>query len=216
MIWKKQHIPNSIPSEIEFYHSLFHAEFQQSDDEYIVFDCETTGLNPSKDSILSIGAVAISGNHIDAESAFHEFVFQPDYKGEAAPVHGIGYDQIQNARTEQEVVADFLRFVGNRSLIGHHVGFDFKIVENAMRHHWSYPLRNKQLDTVQLVKEVLPSHHKSKTLPSNHFSLDYLCNLFKIPIEDRHTALGDAYLTAILFLRLTSEISPSKLSSLFH
>jgi DNA polymerase-3 subunit epsilon len=114
------------------------------------------------------------------------------------------------------VVTDFLQFVGNKPLIGHHVGFDFQMVQNAMKRHWSYPLRNKQLDTVQLVKEVLPSHHKSKTLPSNHFSLDYLCNLFQIPIEDRHTALGDAYLTAILFLRLTSGISHNKLSSLFR
>jgi DNA polymerase-3 subunit epsilon len=79
MIWKKQHIPSSIPPDIEFYHALFNTEFQQLYDEYIVFDCETTGLNPSKDAILSIGAVVISGNRIDAEYAFHEFVFQPDY-----------------------------------------------------------------------------------------------------------------------------------------
>jgi len=215
-MWWRRKIPKVIPEELISYHSEIASFDWSKNQEFIVFDCETTGLNPKKDLLLSIGAVKISHNKVDVEQAFHEFVHQKNYKGEAAPVHGIGHQDIQTANTEKDVVLRFIEFIGNKPLIGHHVGFDFKMISNSMKRHWKYPLRNKQLDTVDLVREVLPSHHKNKTLPSQHFSLDYLCDLLQIPIEDRHTALGDAYLTAVLFLSLFHSATPSKQRALFH
>jgi len=215
MFWKKQHNLPEVPEELQFYQEAVET-VDSALQEWVVFDCETTGLTPAKDKILSVGAVKVIGNQIEANVAFHEFVYQENYKGEAAPVHGIGYDQIATAKQEKEVVYQFLQFIAGCPVIGHHVDFDCAMIDLAMKRHWEYPFRNKRLDTVALTRTTLPSHSKNKTLPNHHFSLDFLCKQLHIPIEDRHTALGDAYLTAVLFLKLKRMLTGEKLNALFH
>jgi len=215
MIWRKKHTLPEVPEVLSFYKQAVEAT-DQTHQEWVVFDCETTGLSPGKDKLLSIGAVKIVDNQIEADLAFHEFVYQDNYKGEAAAVHGIGYEQVASAKPEAEVVYQFLQFVTGCPVIGHHVGFDHAMIDVAMKQHWNYPFRNLRLDTAALVREALPSHSKHKTIPNHHFSLDYLCKQLRIPIEDRHTALGDAYLTAVLFLHLKRMLTDQKLNTLFH
>ena len=94
-------------------------------DEIVVFDCETTGLNPKVDDIISIGAVKIKKDKILLDQAIHIFVDQEkeiDHK--SITIHQIRNCDLEGAIPIQEAIEKFLYFVGNRPLAGYYLEFD--------------------------------------------------------------------------------------------
>lgn len=166
---------------------------------YVVFDTETTGLDVRRDVILSVGAVAISGNSIVVNDYFEVFVEQDVFKSESVPIHGILKEGKEKKLTENEAVVKFLDFVKDSTLVGHHVRFDVNMVNAALQRMGLGKLKNRSMDT-----DIM--YQKNKGLPEDqHFSLDELCQIFKIEKSDRHTAAGDAFITALIFLRLKNK-----------
>ncbi|MFW2443159.1 exonuclease domain-containing protein, partial [Aliarcobacter butzleri] len=99
---------------------LYLFEDSQIKDEYVCFDCETTGLNPKKDDIISIGAVIIKDNTIISSKKFVKFI-KPKTKlqAEAIKVHHIRECDLNNANDIDLVIEEFLEFIGNRTLVGY-------------------------------------------------------------------------------------------------
>ena len=91
-----------------------------------------------------------------------------------------------------------LNYVENSVLVAHHAAFDIAMINNALKRMELPKLKNKSLDTSHLFNKTRLDTSKA------HFSLDELAERFKIPLHDRHTASGDAYITALLFLKLVS------------
>lgn len=168
---------------------------------YVVFDCETTGLDYKRDRILSIGAVAITDNKIEVNDYFEVFVIQELFKPESVPIHGIMRDGKEEKIVEAEAIIRFLDYIKNATLVGHHVDFDIELINKALDRLNLGTIKNQYMDTDAM-------YQKLKHLPfEEHRSLDELCDIFKIRKTERHTASGDAYITALLFLKLKKKLS---------
>lgn len=163
---------------------------------FVVFDTETTGLDTKNDRILSIGTIAVINNTIKVNDNLENYLNQEFFNTETVKIHGLLSDKKENKIEEKEAIIQFLEHIKNAILVAHHAAFDITMINNALKRLNLPKLKNKVLDTGQLYKKT------KKVTTQNHFSLDQLAEKFNIPLHDRHTASGDAYITAILFVKL--------------
>ncbi|SHJ36006.1 3'-5' exonuclease [Pseudozobellia thermophila] len=175
---------------------------------FVVLDTETTGFDYETDRILSIGALSLCDNSIAVNQSFEVFLDQYFYHPKNIEIHGIMQEEPKERITEIEALMRFLKYIGNSVLVAHHAGFDIKMINQALRRHGMPRLRNKVLDTSILYKRSLI---KSPLLvPQEQYTLDQLAEKFDISTKDRHTALGDAYITAIAFMKIVERLRQSK------
>jgi DNA polymerase-3 subunit epsilon len=168
---------------------------------FTILDTETTGLDTSKDSILSFGAVKISDLKIQVTTAVEWYPKSENVKGKAAQIHGlVGIpDQI----SVEEFLKRLLTYLGNSLIVGHHIGFDLEMLSKELKAFGINRLPNPVIDTLNLAirLEHGPNADQSR-IQLGDYSLDELCRRYEIEMDDRHTAGGDAFLTAQLFLKL--------------
>jgi len=167
---------------------------------FVAFDCETTGTDPEKDAIITIGAVAIRDGEIILGDSF-EALLQVPFATPAVVVHGITPTETAKGMIAEKAIPRFLDYVGDAVLVGHHVGFDKRIVDRVARKHVSRSLENPALDTMRMAL-ALEEAGQFRDQPIERFDLDSLCRRFQVVPHDRHTASGDAYITAQIFLQL--------------
>lgn len=179
---------------------------------FVVLDTETTGLDPQNDQILSIGAVAVRDQKIWVADRFEAFMPQAASaqadKQEAVAVHGILQKHGNQEQATAEILIDFLEYLGGSIFVAHHAAFDFGILQTSYGKYLQGSLRNKTLDTAFLARR-LDDPQGQKTMgpqEAKKYSLDQLCQRYDIPIEARHTASGDALLTAILLVKLLARL----------
>jgi DNA polymerase-3 subunit epsilon len=171
-------------------------------DRWIVFDTETTGTTPSRDRIVSFGAVAIENSIINPEDSF-ECVVRIPYNSSAVVVHGITKEQADREGIEEaEAVERFAKFIGDACLVGHHVAFDVIVVNHANVRHGIPIMSNGAVDLMQLVMAMEDRKLIKPRANATDFSLDGLLDHFHVGKSGRHTAMGDAFLTAMIFLQL--------------
>lgn len=174
------------------------AQFKaEKNNVYVAFDCETTGLDPKKDRILSIGAVKFTAERILIHQNKEWFLQQDLAKDETVKIHGILPSASKEALwSEEDAVKAFVDYIKNATLVGHHLNFDITMVNMALKRLGAGKLKNKQKDTNTLYK------YKGHYAQEQNFSLDDLYKKYHIKASNRHTALGDAYITAQIFQRL--------------
>ena len=167
---------------------------------YVVLDCETTGIS-RKDQIVTIGAVLVKGNSIAVGNVL-DIKLPIKKNSAAATVHGeLSSGEVRN--DIQKVMQEVLAFIGNYVIVGHHVSFDIgKLNQLYQTHFPRFKLKNAVLDTMTLMKRIDPVRYERNVAGTDSMQLDALCEEFGILVENRHTALGDAYLTAQLFQKL--------------
>jgi DNA polymerase-3 subunit epsilon len=196
--WFKK-IVKDHPKFWETYLTYF-DENQSIKKRFVVFDCETTGLDYRTDRILSIGAVAIENNQIIVGDFMEVFLLQDVFNAESVPIHGILKEGKEEKIVEAEAIIRFLDFIKDATLVGHHVDFDIEMINQGLARLEVGKLKNQAMDT-----DVM--YQKLKYLPQEqHSSLDELCDIYKIRKSDRHTASGDAFITALLFLKLKKKL----------
>lgn len=163
----------------------------------VVFDTETTGLEPSKgDEIISIGAARIVNGRLLQGEIFNEFVNpQRSIPAASTKIHGITEAMVADAPVITQTLPRFHAYVGSSVLIAHNAAFDMKFLslkEEAIERRFNQPV----LDTLLLAAHALGR--------DENLSLDGLSERFGIELapEDRHTALGDALATGGVFLKL--------------
>ncbi|MEQ8705339.1 MAG: 3'-5' exonuclease [Phaeodactylibacter sp.] len=178
----------------------FHNKTPIEEVSFVVFDTETTGLDVQKDQILSIGAVRVKNWHLLVADRLECYVHQ-EYspEGKTVAVHGILPGERIDSLSEREGVRRFLAFAGGDVLVAHHAAFDVAMLNAALQSAGAGKLRNKVLDTGVLARRVARNPQLSRP---GTFGLDHLCDQYRIPQSDRHTAPGDAYITALLLLKL--------------
>jgi DNA polymerase-3 subunit epsilon len=196
--WFKK-IVKDHPKFWETYLTYF-DENQDKKKRFVVFDSETTGLDYRTDRILSIGAVAIENNQIIVGDFMEVFLLQDVFNAESVPIHGILKEGKEEKIVEAEAIIRFLDFIKDATLVGHHVDFDIEMINQGLARLEVGKLKNQAMDT-----DVM--YQKLKYLPQEqHSSLDELCDIYKIRKSDRHTASGDAFITALLFLKLKKKL----------
>ena len=168
---------------------------------FVVLDSETTGLNPRADSIVTIGAVAMQNGEILLDDSF-EALLKLSHNTSAVTVHGITRDESRSGMEEPEALEKFLDYLKDGVIVGHHIGHDVAAFNAAYERHWGFQMLNRSLDTMNLTLHLEKAGAFSGRPPIRKFTLDALCDMFGVIPRDRHTAVGDAFITAQVFLRL--------------
>ncbi len=175
---------------------------------YVVIDLETTGLDPLRDRVVSAGAVRVSEGRVRLGDRFSELINPGrDVPVESIKVHGITPDMLREARSALQAFDDFLAWLGKDILVAHYAGFDMHFINRTMRRAYGFPLQNLVLDTVRMCQGlVLPSDPYGVRGGKKACSLEALSRRFGMSLPERHTALGDALATAMIFQRLTDRL----------
>ena len=171
---------------------------------FVVLDTETTGFDYENDRILCIGAIVLQNNTISVQDSFEVYIEQEHYNKATAQIHGILKDFVLDRPNEFEALKQFLDFLGDSIIIAHHTVFDVTMINKALERNGLPILTNRTLDTAKLYKKTLLSSYLLER--KDHYSLDDLADKFDISKKDRHTAMGDAYITAIAFLKILKKL----------
>ncbi|EJL60928.1 3'-5' exonuclease [Flavobacterium sp. CF136] len=188
--------------------NLFNENITIEETRFVVLDTETTGFDYTNDRILCIGALVLQNNIIKIEESFEIYIEQDHYDESTAQIHGILKDFIVKRPTELEALEQFLNYLGDSIIIAHHANFDITMINRALERNGLPELKNKSLDTGVLYKKTLIKSHLFER--KDHYALDDLADKFDISKKDRHTALGDAYITAIAFLKIVKKLREKK------
>ncbi len=171
------------------------------DSKFVVIDTETTGIDTSKDAILSIAAIKIKkfkivniyNTFIDGEVKIPE---------ESKKYHNIEEHHLKGKPKIYEILPDLIKFIGNNAIIvGHHVKFDFDIINRELLKHFGCKLQNYTIDTGNIYRYL------NKVEES--VSLDEIVNKYLSKVIDRHSAFGDALATAEVFIKMMQQLGKS-------
>ncbi|MEO5822570.1 MAG: exonuclease domain-containing protein [Vicinamibacteraceae bacterium] len=171
------------------------------DVRFVVLDSETTGLDPRTDRLITIGAVVVRGGAIHLDDAFDALVRVPKNTS-AVTVHGVTRDEARAGVEEAEALERFLDYVRDGVIVGHHIGHDIATFDTAYGRHWGARMLNRSMDTMDLTLHLEKDGAFAGRPPIRRFTLDALCEMFGVIPHDRHTASGDAFITAQVLLRL--------------
>jgi DNA polymerase-3 subunit epsilon len=170
-----------------------------------VLDTETTGLNPKQDQVLSIGAVLVEERSIQLGEVLELTLQNPQASTSSIPIHGILPSESAAGIPPEEASRKLLRFIGNSPLVGHHLAFDLRMLQKLLATHCpGFFFHNRCLDTAQLARRLEKPFVSQDMIRGTDYSLDELIKRYGLVAHDRHTALGDAFITAQLFLKLLS------------
>jgi len=168
---------------------------------FVVLDTETTGLDPRRDRIITIGALAVCKGELLLNDVF-EVMLKVAYNNTSVTVHGITYDEAVDGLEEPESLLLFLDYLRDGVIVGHHIDHDIQALNCACERHFNLSLKNRSLDTMDLTLHLSDDNAFANRSMAAGFSLDGLCEMFGVVPHDRHTAGGDAFLTARVFQRL--------------
>lgn len=175
--------------------------------EYICLDCETTGLSPKKDEILSIGAVIIKDNKILMRKTLNIFVKpSKNVTAESIKIHHIRPVDLENAVNPKDAIFELLEFIGSRPIVGYYIDFDIAMISKYTKKHIGIKLPNESI-------EVSSMYYKTRKKTTEYefidLKFDSIMKDLDIPTLGKHDALNDAIMTSMMFLKLRN-LTPAK------
>ena len=169
---------------------VFGSKNQSFDDEFCVFDIETTGLSLANDKITEIGAVIIKDGIItDTYSTFVNPEIPIPEK--ITELTGITNDMVKDARTINEVLPEFIDFIKDRILVAHNAKFDIGFIRKECKNN-DIKFLNTYLDTLALSRFI------NSDIKGKH-KLDSLAKYFGLGDFNHHRASDDAEMLAQIF-----------------
>ncbi len=175
------------------------------DEEYVVFDIETTGFNPKVEKITEIGAVIYKNGEILKE--YHTYANpEKPIPLQITNLTGITDEMVKDAKSQKQALIEFKEFIGDRIIVAHNAfNFDvnfIKVVGQEVGQTFNY----NAIDTLPLARAVLPNikNHKLDTLAS-HFALEDF---------NHHRAVDDAKILVKIFENLIKELENQNINSL--
>jgi len=169
-------------------------------DEVVVLDTETTGLDPKRDAILSIGAVAVRDGKIRMGETFERLVHpEGPISEESIKIHHLRACDLEAADGAERVIDDLLDFVRNRPIVGYYIGFDHAILSRYVRERIGIALPN---ETIELSSMYYRRYRKSSAYEFVDLKFDTIMQTLSLPMLGKHDALNDALMSALIYLKL--------------
>ena len=164
---------------------------------FVAIDLETTGLDPRRDSIVSLAAIPFVDG---APTAGYVTLVDPGraIPPESTAVHGLTDAMVRGAPPLERVLRDAEPVIDGAVLVGHHVGFDAAVLARARRARGLPRLRNRSVDTSRVAASLHPQWRD--------FSLERVAERLDVEVVARHTAEGDALTAGRILLALLLEL----------
>ena len=163
---------------------------------YVVFDIETTGLDPYNDKIIEIGAIKLKGKEIIDE--FSVFV-NPEMSipEEITRLTNITDDMVRNADSIETVLPEFLKFCKDTTVVAHNAKFDVGFINQKAKNQ-GLEYSPSVIDTLHWARVLLPDQKR--------FGLKNVANYFNISLDNHHRAVDDAKATAEIFQKFLNMV----------
>jgi len=165
--------------------------------DVVVFDIETTGLDPLNCEIIEIGAVKIKGGRIAEtfETLIKPKVSIPD---EIVELTGITDDMVKDAPNIKQVLPDFYKFCYGTTIMAYNIDFDYRFINIAgIKQCYNFDMR--QIDAMYLARAFIPG--------LKNFKLGTVCKKLGVSLENAHRAVHDATATAEVVIKLSPNIT---------
>jgi DNA polymerase-3 subunit alpha (Gram-positive type) len=184
----------------------YNPDTRSFDDEFVVFDIETTGLSAAKDRITEIGAVKIkNGQLVDRFSELiNPEIPIPD---NITRLTGITNSMVSDKETIDKILPEFLEFIGSSPLVAHNASFDCGFIKIKAR-ELGLEVNNTVIDTLQLSRVLLPDLKRHK--------LNFVCEYLGISLENHHRAADDAEATAEMMLKFIEMLRSKDINDINH
>ena len=167
-------------------------------DDYVVIDLETTGFDPRFDEIIELGAIRYNKG---IETERYSSLVKPEDEIDEyiTELTGITNDMLANAPSINEVLPQYLDFIGESTVVGHNVNFDINFIYDEYKYILGKEFKNDFVDTLRLSRKVFPDliNHKLATLAKE----------FNIEVSTSHRSLADCEVTAHVYEYLKSYIN---------
>ncbi|TDW51475.1 DNA polymerase-3 subunit epsilon [Flavobacterium sp. 270] len=174
-------------------------KFETKPNRFVVLSTETSGLNPDKDVILSVGAFSVVDDGIVIKESFETVLLQYKFLQDNGLSNEFIIESKMIKMPEPEALEALINFIGNAVLVGHHINFDIEMLNAALERLDCGRIKNEALDVDVMYRKLTDINDKQ-------FSLDDLCEIYKIPKSDRNSSSEDAYKIALVFLKLKSRL----------
>lgn len=172
--------------------------------ECVIFDIETTGLEPTVHEITEIGAMRIKGDEL--QDIFSSLIKpKTSISPEITRLTGIDDELVKDAPSIEQVLPKFIDFIGDKPLIAHNADFDVTFVKTMLKRCNQPELTNSSICTVKLSRKLLPKlvNHKLHTVASH----------FGFKVQNRHRAIGDVELTFQVWAKFLPLLQERKIHS---
>lgn len=161
----------------------------------VVLDCEMTGLNPSKDQVIAIGAVAISNLEIPLKDQFDLVLRRPELDiSKTVLIHGIGPEALSQGHETEDALLYLLEWMNGDPILAFHSALDQAFLERTLRQVLGYTESHSWLDVAELLPALFPD------IGTGGGRLDNWVDHFALDVSERHHAAADALATAELSL----------------
>ena len=210
--WKLKQLALS-PSDFLLYsESCYTAEFLRAynEEEIVVFDTETTGLNVFQDDIIEIAAIRIKGGEVVGEPLDlyieTDKPILPMLGDKENPMYAIYHEKMSTGEllSPFDALRRFLAYVGSSPILGHNANYDYNIVDNNLQRYCNDTMQAHDIrcfDSLKLIRLLAPSLHSYK--------LESLLETFQLAGVNSHQAIDDVKATVSL-VRLCAEKAREK------
>ncbi len=169
------------------------------DCRFVVIDTETTGFKAyAGDEIVSISLIELEGVEPTGRELYTLVNPGREIPAESTEIHHITDDQVRDAPVIEEVLIDVADFIGQSVIVGHHVNFDIRFLNKTLQKELLCHLKHPWLDTMMM--------YLAASGRVGHYTLEEVAHFTRVPIQDRHTARGDALTTAGIFANLVEKL----------
>ncbi|WP_457667577.1 exonuclease domain-containing protein [Thiolapillus sp.] len=165
----------------------------------LAMDFETSGLDATKDHLLSVGYVTLQSAQVLLDTAHHQIIrSKRDMSDENITIHHITHDQVAQGMTLPQVVERILQQLGGKVLLAHHAAVEIGFLQQACKNLYGLAPVIPAIDTMQLARQRL--ERQQQPFKANELRLFNLRKKYALPRYQAHNALMDAIATGELFL----------------
>ena len=166
----------------------------------VSLDLETTSLDPAQAEILSIAAVPVDAHGVRLSRRFVRSVRgRGDFGIDSIRVHRILPGESAQGEGLDEVIDEFLLWLGNRPILGYFIAFDRGLLSRETRRRHGFAMPNRSVEMAERYRRSLPVREGR---PDQELRLETIAAKVGLPLMGRHTALGDAVSVGLIYCAL--------------